>query len=68
MYEKEQGLFGLEGMASRESGSATIENALQLIGGQLTNNLQLSTSQFAIDMLFSLLEQKVFHARYHAPH
>ncbi|XQF93783.1 hypothetical protein ACOBV9_09065 [Pseudoalteromonas espejiana] len=57
-YEKEQGLFGLEGMASRESGSATIENALQLIGGQLTNNLQLSTSQFAIDMLFSLLEQE----------
>lgn len=57
-YEKEQGLFGLEGIASRGSGSATIENALQLIGGQLTNNLQLSTSQFAIDMLFSLLEQE----------
>ena len=31
---------------------------MQLIGGQLTNNLQLSTSQFAIDMLFSLLEQE----------
>lgn len=57
-YEKQEGLFGLEGMANRESGSASIENALQLIGGQLTNNLQLSTSQFAIDMLFSLLEQE----------
>jgi Flp pilus assembly secretin CpaC len=57
-YNKEQGLFGLEGMNARESGSASIENALQLIGGQLTNNLQLSTSQFAIDMLFSLLEQE----------
>ncbi|MEG3758961.1 pilus assembly protein N-terminal domain-containing protein [Pseudoalteromonas carrageenovora] len=57
-YEKQEGLFGRDGMASRESGSSTIENALQLIGGQLTNNLQLSTSQFAIDMLFSLLEQE----------
>lgn len=57
-YNNEQGLFGLEGMKARESGSASIENALQLIGGQLTNNLQLSTSQFAIDMLFSLLEQE----------
>ena len=57
-YNNEQGLFGLEGMNARESGSASIENALQLIGGQLTNNLQLSTSQFAIDMLFSLLEQE----------
>ncbi|ETJ47365.1 pilus assembly protein N-terminal domain-containing protein [Pseudoalteromonas agarivorans] len=57
-YSNEQGLFGLEGMNARESGSASIENALQLIGGQLTNNLQLSTSQFAIDMLFSLLEQE----------
>ncbi|MBB1324084.1 pilus assembly protein N-terminal domain-containing protein [Pseudoalteromonas sp. SR45-1] len=57
-YEKEAGLFGRDGMTNRESGSATIENALQLIGGQLTNNLQLSTSQFAIDMLFSLLEQE----------
>lgn len=57
-YNNEQGLFGLEGMNARESGSASIENALQLIGGQLTNNLQISTSQFAIDMLFSLLEQE----------
>lgn len=57
-YNNEQGLFGLEGMNARESGSASIENALQLIGGQLTNNLQLSTSQFAIDMFFSLLEQE----------
>ncbi|MCQ8819059.1 pilus assembly protein N-terminal domain-containing protein [Pseudoalteromonas agarivorans] len=57
-YNNEQGLFGLQGMNARESGSASIENALQLIGGQLTNNLQLSTSQFAIDMLFSLLEQE----------
>ncbi|AZN32732.1 pilus assembly protein N-terminal domain-containing protein [Pseudoalteromonas sp. Xi13] len=57
-YNNEQGLFGLQGMNARETGSASIENALQLIGGQLTNNLQLSTSQFAIDMLFSLLEQE----------
>ncbi|MBH0056327.1 pilus assembly protein N-terminal domain-containing protein [Pseudoalteromonas sp. SWXJZ94C] len=57
-YQQQEGLFGLDGMTNRESGSSTIENALQLIGGQLTNNLQLSTSQFAIDMLFSLLEQE----------
>lgn len=54
----DDGLFSLAGLSSKEQGAGTIENALQLIGGQLTNNLQLSSSQFAIDMLFSLLEQQ----------
>lgn len=54
----EQGAFSLAGLSSKGQDSSTVENALQLIGGQLTNNLQLSTSQFAIDMLFSLLEQQ----------
>lgn len=54
----DNGLFTLAGLTERENGAATIENALQLVGGQLTNNLQFSTSQFAIDMLFSLLEQQ----------
>lgn len=57
-YSQGDGLFGLGGLSERQNGSASVENALQLISGQLTNNIQLSTSQFAIDMLFSLLEQE----------
>lgn len=57
-YNQEEGIFGLGGITERQSGSASIENALQLVSGQFANNLQLSTSQFAIDMLFSLLEQE----------
>lgn len=57
-YNQSEGLFGLGGINERQSGSASIENALQLVSGQFANNLQLSTSQFAIDMLFSLLEQE----------
>lgn len=57
-YQQSEGLFGLGGLKERQSGSASIENALQLVSGQFANNLQLSTSQFAIDMLFSLLEQE----------
>lgn len=57
-YNQNDGLFGLGGINERQSGSASIENALQLVSGQLANNLQVSTSQFAIDMLFSLLEQE----------
>lgn len=57
-YQQSEGLFGLGGLNERQSGSASIENALQLVSGQFANNLQLSTSQFAIDMLFSLLEQE----------
>ncbi|QVM86699.1 hypothetical protein I0D68_13090 [Pseudomonas lalucatii] len=35
-----------------------MENALQIIGGSLTNNLQIGSSRLAFDLLFSLMEQE----------
>tara|TARA_R110001606_G_scaffold362194_1_gene515941 strand:- start:1248 stop:3206 length:1959 start_codon:yes stop_codon:yes gene_type:complete len=54
-YDKTGGNFGLEGASA---GTATkIDNALQVLGGSLVNNLQVATKDFAFDLLFSLLEQ-----------
>tara|TARA_R110002111_G_scaffold124505_2_gene188587 strand:- start:4800 stop:6791 length:1992 start_codon:yes stop_codon:yes gene_type:complete len=51
------GLFTLGGLSSRSSDSSMVENALQLLGGTLTNNLQIGGSDAAFDLLFSLMEQ-----------
>ncbi|MEP4889540.1 MAG: pilus assembly protein N-terminal domain-containing protein [Aliiglaciecola sp.] len=54
-YNKTDGNFGLEGATA---GTASkIDNALQVLGGSLVNNLQVATKDFAFDLLFSLLEQ-----------
>ncbi|UTW12046.1 pilus assembly protein N-terminal domain-containing protein [Marinobacterium rhizophilum] len=52
------GLFGLGGQSSRGAGSSTVENALQILGGTLTNNLQIGTTDLAFDLLFSLMEDE----------
>lgn len=57
-YNSSDGRFGLEGLSSRAPGSSAIENALQIIGGTLTNNLQVGNSAMAFDLLFSLLEDE----------
>jgi Flp pilus assembly secretin CpaC len=56
-YDADSGLFGLDGKGSK-SNSGVIENALQVLGGALVNNLQVGTSQFAFDLLFSALEKE----------
>ncbi len=48
--------FGLAGR-SQNSGS-TIENALQILGGTLLNNIQIGGSDVAFDALFALLEEE----------
>ncbi|WP_239059088.1 pilus assembly protein N-terminal domain-containing protein [Colwellia sp. Arc7-D] len=54
-YDKTGGNFGLEGA---NAGTATkVDNALQVLGGALVNNLQVGAKDFAFDLLFSLLEQ-----------
>ncbi len=52
------GTFGLAGRSERGANSSDIENALQILGGSLVNNLQLGGSKVALDMLFSLLEEE----------
>jgi pilus assembly protein CpaC len=51
------GLFSLGGLSSRTADSSMVENALQILGGTLTNNLQIGGSDAAFDLLFSLMEQ-----------
>jgi pilus assembly protein CpaC len=53
-----EGLFGLGGLGQIQPDSSTVENALQIIGGSLTNNLQIGSSRLAFDLLFSLMEQE----------
>ena len=53
----DNGLFTLGGLSSRSSDQSLVENALQILGGTLTNNLQLGGSDLAFDLLFSLMEQ-----------
>lgn len=52
------GLFNLGGLNQAQPDSSTVENALQLIGGSLTNNLQIGGSRMALDLLFSLMERE----------
>ncbi|MFT7052485.1 MAG: pilus assembly protein CpaC [Psychromonas sp.] len=54
----EDGLFGLGGLSEQSEGANSIENALQLLGGSLTNNLQFTSNAMAFDLLFSLMEQE----------
>ncbi|TWC43236.1 putative type II/III system pilus formation protein [Pseudomonas sp. SJZ079] len=52
------GLFGLGGLSQVQPDSSTVENALQILGGSLTNNLQIGGSKMAFDLLFSLMEKE----------
>lgn len=54
----DQGLFGLGGLATMPAQSSTVENALQVLGGTLTNNLQIGGDDLAFDLLFSLMEKE----------
>lgn len=54
-YNKTDGNFGLDGAVA--STATKVDNALQVLGGALVNNLQVATKDFAFDLLFSLLEQ-----------
>ncbi len=52
------GRFTQAGLQNQAEGSSTVENALQFIGGALTNNLQIANGNFAFDLLFSMLEEE----------
>ncbi|MDC0662277.1 pilus assembly protein N-terminal domain-containing protein [Marinobacter sp. SS21] len=52
------GLFALGGLGTLTADSSLVENALQILGGTLTNNLQVGGSDLAFDLLFSLMEQE----------
>lgn len=54
----DQGLFPLGGLSSLPAKSSSIENALQVLGGTLTNNLQVGSGDMAFDLLFSLMERQ----------
>ncbi|MEP5981831.1 MAG: pilus assembly protein N-terminal domain-containing protein, partial [Marinobacter alexandrii] len=54
----DQGLFTLGGLPAMPPQSSTIENALQVLGGTLTNNLQIGGDDLAFDLLFSLMEKE----------
>lgn len=56
-YEN-SGTFGLAGRSQQGANSSQLENALQLLGGSLLNNLQVGGSDVALDMLFALLEEE----------
>ena len=54
----DQGLFALGGLSAMPPQSSTVENALQVLGGTLTNNLQIGGDDLAFDLLFSLMEKE----------
>lgn len=54
----DQGLFSLGGLSAMPPQAATVENALQVLGGTLTNNLQVGGDDLAFDLLFSLMERE----------
>ncbi len=51
------GRFGVSGLQQQPPTASRLENALQVIGGALSNNLQVASSRFTFDLLFSLLEE-----------
>ena len=57
-YDKTSGNFGLEGAGSNDSSALKVNNALQILGGGLVNNLQVIGKDFAFDLLFSMLEEE----------
>jgi len=56
-YDKTGGNFGLSGATGGDS-STKVNNALQVLGGGLVNNLQVVGKDFAFDLLFSMLEEE----------
>ncbi|WP_372797959.1 pilus assembly protein N-terminal domain-containing protein [Litorivivens sp.] len=52
------GTFGLAGRSQRGANASQVENALQILGGSLLNNLQVGGSDVALDALFALLEEE----------
>ncbi|MBJ6138922.1 pilus assembly protein N-terminal domain-containing protein [Marinobacter litoralis] len=54
----DQGLFSLGGLSFMPPQSSTVENALQVLGGTLTNNLQIGGDDLVFDLLFSLMEKE----------
>jgi len=56
-YDQSAGNFGLAG-ANANNSSTQVNNALQVLGGGLVNNLQVIGKDFAFDLLFSLLEEE----------
>ncbi len=52
------GRFTISGLQEREASASEVENALQLIGGALSSNLQVATGSYAFDLLFSMLEEQ----------
>jgi Flp pilus assembly secretin CpaC len=54
----DQGLFSLGGISAMPPSASTVENALQVLGGTLTNNLQIGGDDLAFDLLFSLMERE----------
>lgn len=57
-YNQTDGVFGLDGATNQALGSGQVENALQVLGGAMVNNFQVGSSEFAFDLLFSLLEKE----------
>ncbi len=52
------GRFPIEGLQQRSATASEVENALQMVGGALINNLQIASGSYAFDLLFSLLEEE----------
>lgn len=52
------GNYTQAGLQPTSGSPNTVENALQLVGGALANNLQIANGRFAFDLLFSLLEEE----------
>ncbi|WP_372780121.1 pilus assembly protein N-terminal domain-containing protein [Litorivivens sp.] len=50
--------FGLSGRSQQAGSQSQLENALQLLGGSLLNNLQIGGGDAALDLLFALLEEE----------
>lgn len=51
------GRFSVGGLQRRGVTTSAVENALQVIGGAMSNNLQVSSGAYAFDLLFSMLEE-----------
>lgn len=52
------GRFTIDGLQQQSASASELENALQLVGGALVNNLQIASGSYAFDLLFSLLEEE----------
>lgn len=57
-YNSNAGLFGLTGFSTMVGSQLSIDAAFQALGGALTSNLQIGNDDFALDLLFTLMEQQ----------